>query len=477
MHSQPPWRSARRRTAFAASTILAILLGFAAWFAAPSACAQERRDREPNSAYLERRAKLAAQVDCPIVLLGLTGREESSQAYLFEQEENFYYLTGHNEEGAGLVILPAKSSGSDASNSPREILYLPIKNPQKEKWNGVRMSPADPGIEARIGFAAVKPFVEMRAAVENLAKTYPCLYTILPYEKELGGYPHEKEAVDWLQQAAPQIKLKDIRGKVSALRQIKSPGEIAFLQRAIDLTVDSHLEAMRMMRPGLHEYEVAAKMVEVHAMGGSEAEGYAPIVGAGPNSVALHYDKLSRKIEDGDIVVLDVGAQYSGYSADITRTIPANGKFTPRQLEIYNIVLGAQNAALAAIKPGMDLCQKGSKSLQKISYDYINSHGKDLHGKSLGQYYIHGLGHNIGLNVHDPGEPCQPIEPGMVVTMEPGIYIPEENLGVRIEDDVLITEMGYKLLSERLPRDPAEIERIMAQAAAQRATAAKRGND
>jgi Xaa-Pro aminopeptidase len=477
MHSCPPRRLIRRRTEFAALAIVSILIGLAACFAVAPAGAQERRDREPNSVYLERRAKLAALVDCPIVLLGLTGREESSQAYIFEQEENFYYLTGHNEEGAGLVILPAKSAGNDAANSHREVFYLPAKNPQKEKWNGVRMSPADPGIEARTGFATVKPFAEMHAAVENLAKTYPCLYTILPYEKELGGYPHEKEVVDWLQQAAPLIKPKDIRAQITASRQIKSPGEIAFLQRAIDLTLDSHLEAMRMMRPGLHEYEVSAKMVEVHAMGGSEAEGYAPIVGAGPNSTALHYDKLSRKIEDGDIVVIDVGAQYSGYSADITRTLPANGRFTPRQLEIYNIVLGAQNAAIAAIKPGMDLCQKGSKSLYKISYDYINSHGKDLHGNPLGQYYIHGLGHNIGLNVHDPGESCKALEPGMVVTMEPGIYIPEENLGVRIEDDVLVTETGHKLLSERLPRDPAEIEKIMAQGAAQRAKAAKRGDD
>ena len=477
MHSRPQRRPARREREFTAAAIPSILICLGACFTATPAGAQERRDREPNSVYLERRAKLAAQVDCPIVLLGLTGREESSQAYIFEQEENFYYLTGHNEEGAGLIILPAKSSGSDASNSPREILYLPGKNPQKEKWNGVRMSPGDPGIEARTGFATVRPFAEMRSAVENLAKTYPCIYTILPYEKELGGYPHEKEGVDWLQQAAPQSKLKDIRAQLATLRQIKSPGEIAFLQRAIDLTVDSHLEAMRMMRPGLHEYEVAAKMVEVHAMGGSEAEGYAPIVGAGPNSTALHYDRLARKIEDGDIVVIDVGAQYSGYSADITRTIPANGKFTPRQLEIYNIVLGAQNAVLAALKPGIDLCPKERKGLYKISYDYINSHGKDLHGKSLGQYYIHGLGHNIGLNVHDPGESCKPLEPGMVVTMEPGIYIPEENLGVRIEDDVLITDAGYRLLSERLPRDPAEIEKIMAQGAAQRATAAKKGDD
>ena len=466
-----------RSSKFASSAVLSILFGLAACFAAPRAHAQERRDREPNSVYAERRAKLAAQVDCPIILLGLTGREEFSQTYVFEQEENFYYLTGHNEEGAGLIILPAKSSGNDPSNAAHEILYLPPKNPQKEKWNGMRMSASDPGIEARTGFATVKPFGEMRAAVENLAKTYPCIYTILPYEKELGGYPHEKEVVDWLQQAAPQTTLKDIRAQITALRQIKSPGEIAFLQRAIDLTVDSHLEAMRMMRPGLHEYEVAAKMVEVHAMGGSEAEGYAPIVGAGPNSTALHYDRLSRKIEDGDIVVIDVGAQYSGYSADITRTLPANGRFTPRQLEIYNIVLGAQNAAIAALKPGMDLCQKGSKSLYKISYDYINSRGKDLHGNPLGQYYIHGLGHNIGLNVHDPGESCKALEPGMVVTVEPGIYIPEENLGVRIEDDLLVTETGHKLLSERLPRDPAEIEKIMAQGAAQRAKAAKRGDD
>ena len=471
-HSCCPRRSHEPLSA----AILSILICLTVCLVAPAARTQERREREPNSVYAERRAKLAAQIDCPIVLWGLTGREESSQTYIFAQEENFYYLTGHNEEGAGLIILPAKS-GNDSSTAPREILYLPAKNPQKERWNGVRMSPADPGIEAHTGFATVKPFAEMRVEVEGLAKTCASFYTILPYQKELGGYPHEKEVVDWLQQVAPQTKLKDIRPQIGTLRQIKSLSEIGFLQRAIDLSLDAHLEAMRMMRPGIYEYQVAAKMIEVHAMGGSEAEGYAPIVGAGPNSTALHYDKLSRKIEGGDIVVLDVGAQYSGYSADITRTLPANGKFTPRQLEIYNIVLAAQNAAMAAIKPGMDMCQKGGKSLHKISYDYINSHGKDLHGNPLGQYYIHGLGHNIGLNVHDPGDYCKPLQAGMVVTMEPGIYIPEENLGVRIEDDVLVTETGYKFLSERLPRDPAEIEKIMAQAAAQRAKDAKRGND
>ena len=446
--------------------------------AAPLARAQQRREREPNSTYADRRAKLAAQVDAPIVLWGLTGREESSQSYIFAQEDNFYYLTGHNEEAAGLILLPAaKPGGAEAWDGPREILFLRPKDPGKEKWNGIRMSPSDPGIEARTGFTTVQPFSEMRATIEKLAKLYPSFFTILPYEKENGGYPHEKAVADWLQLVAPQCKLKDIRSGIGALRRIKSPGEIAFLREAIDLSLDAHLAAIKMMHPGLFEYQIGAKMVEVHAMGGSESEGYAPIVGAGPNSTVLHYDKLARKIVDGDIVVIDVGAQYSGYSADITRTIPANGKFTPRQREIYEIVLGAQNAAMAAIKPGMDMCQKGNKSVYRISYEYINSHGKDLHGKSLGQYYIHGLGHNIGLDVHDPGEACKPLEPGQVVTVEPGIYIPEENLGVRIEDDILITETGFKFLSERLPRDPDQIEKIMAEGAKQRSKESKRGDD
>jgi len=458
----------RRRIA----TILLMLAVFA-----PAVRGQQRREREPNSVYAARRSKLAAQVDGPIVLWGFTGREEFSQSYVFSQEDNFYYLTGHNEEGAGLIILPEPKPGDSSSDTPREILFLPAKNAGKEKWNGVRLSPAESGVQSTTGFASVEPFGEMRATVEKLGKHFSTFYTVLPYEKENGGYPHEKMVVDWLGVAVPPAKLKDVRKQIYALRQTKSPGEIAFLTRAIDLSLDAHVEAMKRMHPGVYEYQIAAKMVEVHAAGGSEAEGYAPIVGAGPNSTVLHYDKLERKIQDGDIVVLDVGAQYSGYSADITRTFPANGKFTPRQREIYEIVLAAQNASLAAVKPGMDYCPHGSNSIYKISFDYINSHGKDLHGKKLGQYYIHGLGHNIGLDVHDPGEYCAPLQPGMVVTVEPGIYIPEENLGVRIEDDILITETGYKFLSERLPRDPDQIEKIMADAAKQRSKEATKGDD
>jgi Xaa-Pro aminopeptidase len=459
---------------YSVSRCLLVALALLAIFLTPAG-AQQRREREPNSTYVARRAKLISNLDGPIILLGYTGREEESETYIFAQDESFYYLTGHNEEESALVILPnvANKSKNDDWNGAREIFFLPPKDVRKEKWNGVRMSPGDPDITMKTGFSEVKPMPELRATVEKLARMYSTFYTILPYQKEMGGYPHDKETVDWLKQAAPEVTLKDVRGNINELRLIKSPTELALLRQAIDLSLDAHFEAFKMMRPGLWEYQVAAKMMEVHLAGGAEAEAYAPIVGAGPNSTSLHYDKLSRKIQDGDIVVMDVAAQYSGYAADITRTIPANGKFTPRQREIYEIVLGAQNAAIQALKPGMDVCPKGDKSIYKIAYDYINTHGKDQNGKPLGQYFIHGLSHSIGLNVHDPGNLCRPLQPGTVLTIEPGIYIPDENLGVRIEDDVLVTDTGNEVLSQRLPRSVDEIEKIMADAAKERAAQTK----
>ncbi len=462
----------RKETSRALVRYLSAVLALLAFIFSPT-LAQQRREREPNSAYAARRAKLASNIDGPVILLGYTGKEEEAQTYIFAQEENFYYLTGHNEEEAALILLPtdAHKAKNDDWSGAREIFFLPPKDARKEKWNGARLSPSDPGIELRTGFCLIKPMPELRATVEKLARIYPTFYTVLPYQRELGGYPHEKETVEWLKQAAPDVTVRDIRPVLAELRLIKSPTELALLRQAIDLSLDAQIEAMKMMRPGLWEYQIAAKMVEVHAMGGSEAEAYAPIVGAGPNSTSLHYDKLSRKIQDGDIVVMDVAAQYSGYAADITRTIPANGKFTPRQREIYDIVLGAQEAAIRALKPGMDMCRKGDKSVYKIAYDYINSHGKDQNGRPLGQYFIHGLSHPIGLNVHDPGDLCKPFAPGTVITIEPGIYIPEENLGVRIEDDLLITDTGYELLSQRLPRSAEEIEKTMTEAAKHRAEA------
>src|SRR5229473_4511846 len=402
-------------------------------------------EREPNAIFAERRTKLIAAINAPIVLFGYTGHEEANPSYVFMQEENFYYLTGHNEEGAALLLVP-EAAAQKGWTGAREILYLPPRDLTQERWNGPRMGPDDPGIQEKTGFARVETFTKLHDTLASLAKNYPEIYTELPGPHD-EGYPHAANWSKWVKDAVPQASVKDVSSAVGTLRAIKSPGELALMQKSVDPSIEAHFEAMKMMRPGLYEYQVAAKMVDIHAYAGCETEAYAPIVGTGFNSTVLHYNKVDRRIEDGDIVLLDVGGQYSGYASDITRTIPANGKFTPRQREIYEIVLGAQNAALAALKPGADTCRKGKQSLYKISYDYINSHGKDQNGKPLGQYFIHGLGHNIGLDVHDPGDSCKPLMPGQVVTMEPGIYMPEENLGVRIEDDVLITETGYELLS------------------------------
>jgi len=418
-------------------------------------------EREPLSVFAERRAKLMAAVNAPIVVFGYTGHEEANPSYIFMQEENFYYLTGHNEEGAALLLAPESASEKGWSGA-REILYLPPRNLDEERWNGPRMGPDDPGIKEKTGFARVENFEKLRDTLATLAKNYPEIYTELPSPHD-DGYPHAAIWSKWVKDAAPHATVKDVSSAVGTLRAIKSPGELALIQKAVDASVDAQLVAMKMVRPGLFEYQVAAKMVEIHSYAGCETEAYAPIVGSGFNSTVLHYNKLDRRIEDGDLVLMDVGGQYSGYASDITRTIPANGKFTPRQREIYEIVLGAQNAAMAALKPGMTLYGKDpSTSLQSIAMDYIDSHGKDKEGRSLGRYYIHGLSHHVGLNVHDPSGPSRPLEPGMVITIEPGIYIPEENIGVRIEDDVLVTATGYVQLTARLPRSPDEIEKIMA---------------
>jgi Xaa-Pro aminopeptidase len=422
----------------------------------------EAREREANSVYADRRARLVAELKGPVVLFGYTGRENSSPSYVFFQEPNFYYLTGHNEEGAAILLIPSGAT-EKGWKGPNEILFLPPRNQEEEKWNGPRMVPGDPDLQQKTGFATIEPFPNLKSRLVDLAQSYHEVWTLTAHADDT-GYPHAREWSSWLTQAAAGITLRDVAPAIGAMRQIKSPGEIALLTKAIELSVDAQLSAMRMVRPGLYEYQVAARMVEIHSYGGCETEAYAPIVGTGLHSTILHFNELDALIQDGDVVLMDVGGQYSGYTADITRTIPANGHFAPRQREIYDIVLGAQNAVLAAMKPGATLGRQGSNSLYKIAYDYINTHGTDREGRSLGRYFIHGLGHHIGLEVHDAGDPNRPLQPGMVITDEPGIYIPEEKIGVRIEDDALITTTGYKLLTARLPRTADEIEKIMAEA-------------
>jgi Xaa-Pro aminopeptidase len=441
------------RTAATRSAAILLGLSFLTLFAGA-------RFPQPSAEYQARRAKLRTQLDGPVVLFAYTSREDSSEFAVFFQEPNFYYLTGDSESDAALLLLPDSAQVEGAANRPHEILYLAPRDLRLEKWDGPKMGPDDPGIAQKTGFESVAPYAQLTADLAALAKTYKTVYTILPPKVE-DGYPHFTDAVAFVHAAMPEAAVKDAAPAIYAMRQVKSPGELALLQKAVDLSIDAQIAAMHDIRPGLYEYQIAARMKEVHEMGGCEREAYAPIVGTGLNSTVLHYSALTDQIMDGDVVVMDVGGEYGGYAADITRTVPANGKFTPRQREIYEIVLGAQNAAIAAVKPGAKLY--GDKdSLMQISTEYINTHGKDKDGKHLGKYYIHGISHHLGLDVHDPGDRNRPLEPGMVVTVEPGIYIPEEKIGVRIEDDVLVTADGYRILTEHLPRTADEIEAVMA---------------
>ncbi len=417
------------------------------------------RFRELSEEYAARRAELISKIDGPTVIFGYTGHEDLSEFAVFFQEKNFYYLTGDDEPGGAVLLIPDPPAGKSLEG-PREILYLLPRNYAQEHWEGPKMGPDDPGIAGKTGFASVQPFANLRAKLEDLAKIYPAFYTLLPGQQE-EGFPHLKTWSDWMKGVVPAANVRDVTPAISAMRQVKSAGELALMQKAIDASVDAQLDAMKHMQPGLYEYQIAARMKQVHEWEGCSREAYAPIVGTGFNSTVLHYSSLDAQIKDGDVVVLDVGGEYGGYAADITRTLPANGKFTARQREIYEIVLGAQNAALESIKPGATL-HAGDIDLNKIAREYINTPGKDLHGQSLGKYFIHGLSHHLGLDVHDPGSTARPLEAGMVITDEPGIYIPEENIGVRIEDDVLVTKDGHELLTARLPRKVDEIEKVMA---------------
>ncbi len=403
--------------------------------------------------FASRREKLRKSI--PNGILVLFGDKESEDLHdSFFQEPNFYYLSGWEEPGAILIITPAPEKDEPAAREreqvPREILFLPQRVPSEEKWTGRKLGPSDSKVKERTGFASVLPAEQFESELGKLLTVYPTLYAVTsdPASAALG-------------KLAPMRTITDSKMAITRLRMEKSPDEITAIQKATDASIDAHRAAWKAIAPGKYEYQIAAVMVGTYMAEGCRRSAYAPIVGSGPNSTTLHYSQNARRMDAGEVVVMDVAGECGNYASDITRTVPANGKFTARQREIYDVVLGAQKAAIAALKPGVTLGRTGPNSLYTIAYDYINTHGKDSHGQPLGKYFIHGLSHDVGLDVHDPADYTMPLKAGMVVTVEPGVYIPEENIGVRIEDVVLVTETGAKVLSEALPTDPDAIERAI----------------
>jgi Xaa-Pro aminopeptidase len=363
-----------------------------------------------------------------IELTGADENERGSMRSAFFQESNFYYFSGWTEPGARMRITP-----------DGDTLYIPERSEVRERYTGRKSSPEDAGTAVSTGFDRVEGVKAWKDGRAKDARVY--------------GLKNARGRLeDGVEDAGPAI---------ARLRMVKSQREIELIQAATDASIAAHRVAWGRTAPGRFEYQIAAAMQAVYGEMGCERNAYPPIVASGPVAVTLHYMANKRRMDGGELLLMDVGAECSMYATDLTRTIPVNGKFTERQRELYRIVLGAQNAAIAAAKPGMMLRGDKENSLERIAKNYINTHGKDTHGEPLGKYFTHGLGHHVGLDVHDATDAELPLAAGMVVTIEPGLYIPEEATGIRIEDMILITKDGATVMSRALPREPEEIERAM----------------
>jgi Xaa-Pro aminopeptidase len=437
-------------------------------------------DLPPGQVYKERRERFMEQIGNEAVAIFHTNPERNRNADLdfpFAPNSDFYYLTGFKEPNAILVLAPKGTSVRSIEDSAknvtvREILFVQPRNPQSEKWNGRRYGWA--GAMKLRGFEYAADNDKFENMMPLLLRSAGAKVLYVPtLRSDLSGDIAElllplKSLMD---QYGGYVEIRDPTMTVRKMRAVKSPDEIALLTKATEISAAAHRQAMMSVEPGMGEYELEAIYEYVFRKLGAEQNGYPCIVASGENSVILHYNTNRRKIKDGDLALADCAAEYHGYSSDVTRTYPANGKFSKAQREIYQIVLDAQKAAIAAIQPGV-AWQEVSKKADEVLMEGLFKLGiiKEKTRQALGKFYYHGLGHPVGLNVHDVGQPM--LEAGMLYTVEPGIYIAEGsqdvdpayyNIGVRIEDVILVTPEGSTNLSAKAPREIAEIEALMKQ--------------
>jgi Xaa-Pro aminopeptidase len=435
------------------------------------------------SVYKARREKLMQELgnDAVAIFYSAPVRNRNNDVdYLYRQDDNLYYLTGFTEPNAILALVPRGvrvQSQEDTSRTitVREILFVQPKDPAREQWTGRRYGPAGAmklkGIEYAVPNDRFQSMIGMVVGAGFRVPGQPQRLLYVPtMRSDLTGEIAEllRPLKVIMERMGLQDALRDPTPIVRRMRIIKSPEEIEMLRKATEISAVAHNQAMMSVEPGMKEYEVDAIYQYVFKKMGAEYPGYPCIVGAGENSIILHYESNRRPINDGDLVLADCAAEYHGYSSDVTRTYPANGKFTKPQREIYQIVLDAQKAAIAKIKPGVNWIDV-SAAADSVLLEGLLRLGliKSKTRQELRKFYMHGLGHPVGLNVHDVGQPT--LEPGMVYTVEPGIYIGEDsgvdpryhNIGVRIEDVVLVTPEGNTVLSAGSPREIAEIEALM----------------
>jgi Xaa-Pro aminopeptidase len=413
---------------------------------------------DDNSFFAARRTALIGKIEGSIAVL--KGAPSTYAYATFRQDNNFYYLTGVETPDAMLLIDGIRKES---------LLFLPPRDKQLEQWEGPRLFPGPDACRAT-GIEKVLGITEFADELKKRSKDLEALYIpqfpieteavsrdrALNYESAIeddhweGRITREEALEQHLKAMLRSVKIKNLCSLLDEMRRIKDLQEIERLRTAGKIGALGFKEALRSLSPGMYEYQIAAIARLVFSWNGASWLAFNPIVGSGPNSCILHYNENRRRISEGDIVVMDFGPDYRYYASDITRTFPVSGKFSNEQATAYQIVLDSQKAAIAKIRPGANFGDLNDE-VKKI----LNRHGYE-------KYLIHGVSHYVGMATHDVGRNA-PFEPGVVITIEPGIYISDKNLGIRIEDTVLVTKDGCEILTEDLPKEISEIENLIAE--------------
>jgi len=434
--------------------------------------------------YSDRRARLLAQMEAGSVAVIGTAPEMTRNAdteFPYRHDSSFYYLTGFTEPEAVLVLVAPRGNAA-----AQAILFCREKHLESEIWDGYRYGP-DAAREA-FGFDFAFPIGALDEHMVRQLSNASALYAPLAR----GGEEQQRRWFDGVRKlarsgtSAPPV-LRDLPPLIDEMRLFKDEHESAIMLRAGEISAGAHARAMRFAGargPGVFEYELEAELLHEFRRHGAQFPAYTPIVASGPNACVLHYNANNRRTADGDLVLIDAGCELDGYASDITRTFPVSGRFSPAQRELYELVLAAQQAAFDAIRPGRQYHDAHNAAVQVLAQGMLDAGllqgtlDDVLAEKKYTQFYMHGTGHWIGMDVHDVGlyrdvaredKPSRLLQPGMAMTVEPGIYVrpadgvPEKywNIGIRIEDDVIVSDSGFQLLTGGAPKTVAEIEALM----------------
>lgn len=393
----------------------------------------------------------------------------------YRQDTDFYYLTGFEEPNAVAVLAPDHPEH-------KFVLFVQPKDREREVWTGWRAGEegAKRDFDADAAFTIDKLDEELPKLAEKADRIYYRFGTDPTFDERLVGLMRRFQRQRQREGTGPTSVI-DPAELLHEMRLIKTPNDLELLRRAIDITCEGHLAAMRALHPGAYEYEIEAELRYVFRKNGSPRCGYPTIVGAGANAAVLHYTVNNQQIKDGDLVLIDAGAEFGYYTGDVTRTMPARGKFTEDQAVLYQLVLDAQLEAIEAVRPGATFIEPHDRAVRVLTEGLLRlgllegEIDKLIEEGAVKKFYMHRTSHWLGMDVHDAGpykvaDEWRRLEPGMVMTIEPGLYIAEDaegvapryrGIGIRIEDDVLVTEQGYEVLSARVPKTIEEIEGVM----------------